>query len=614
MLLGGTRELLSGPSSEFTRPFPTANSGQADEPVILVRDWDVPSLDQLERTARNAVTGSWIALSGHPLLKGTAEESSTAGQNVATRLLSELDERGLKALADIDGVFAIAWWSAPRGELYLIRDRFGAEPLYYAKVGSRLAFASRIRDLIRVGAMRQALSADGLVEFLMYCYLPSAHTLHENVSRVRPGSVVRYSPTGRVAVERWYALSFADPFTGSESEIASGYREALESAVTVRLGPSNPGALLSGGMDSSSAVTFARRHWSGEIKSFGFRCAGASFDESLYARGLADALDIQHTEVDYGELESLSVQQAAAEMEVPFCDVGIEIGTWLLGRTAQSRVQYVLTGDGGDEIWASHPVYAAQKLLRWYDRLHLPRVVSDSVWRTASLLPDSNKKRDLAVILKRIFPRPGIPRELRHFRWRTYYSTDELRRVLAPEWARRLEVTDPFECVRESFDNYQGPDDGISPLLFSDYTTASEFYFSRLMLLRHFGIEARMPFYDRRLVEFGARIPSRLKLEGIERTKRLFRLAMKGVLPEVVNERQDKLGHSVPLKNWLRSNSKLNQCVKDTLSRNSIERRGLFRFEEVERLRAEHNQRRHNHSHRLWALFLLEHWLRARFD
>ena len=494
MLLGGTRELLSESSSEFTRPFPIANSGSRDEPVILIRDWGVPTLDQLERTARSAVTGSWIALSGHPLLKTSVGESPGSDPGVARRLLKELDERELEALADVDGAFAIAWWSAPRGELCLIRDRFGAEPLYYSHVGHQLVFASRVRDLTRVGAVRQALSADGLAEFLMYCYLPSAHTLHEGVSRVRPGSVVRYSPTGRIAVERWYALSFADPFTGSESEIASGYREALESAVTVRLGPSNPGALLSGGMDSSSAVTFARRHWSGEIKSFGFRCAGASFDESVYARGLADALHVQHTEVDYGEAESLSVQQAVAEMEVPFCDVGIEVGTWLLGRAAQSRVQYVLTGDGGDEIWASHPVYAAQKLLRWYDRLHLPRAVSDSIWRTASLLPDSDKKRDLAVILKRIFPRPGIPRELRHFRWRTYYSMDELRGVLAPEWARKLEGTDPFECVRESFFGYQGPDDGISPLLYSDYTTASGFYFSRLMLLRHFGIEARMPF------------------------------------------------------------------------------------------------------------------------
>jgi asparagine synthase (glutamine-hydrolysing) len=134
------------------------------------------------------------------------------------------------------------------------------------------------------------------------------------------------------------------------------------------------------------------------------------------------------------------------------------------------------------------------------------------------------------------------------------------------------------------------------------------------MLLRHFGIEARMPFYDRDLVEFGAKIPSRLKLEGVERTKRLFRLAMKGVLPDVVNRRQDKLGHSVPLKNWLRATSVLNNDVADTLSRTSIERRGLFQFEGIKRLRAEHVARRHNHSHRLWALFVLEHWLRAHFD
>ena len=614
MLLGGAQELFSEPSSEFTRPFPILDSRQGHEPVVLIKEWGVPTLDRLERTARSTVTRSWVALSGNPLLKSSAGVSPVSGLGTAAQLLKELDARGLEALANVDGAFAIAWWSGQQNELYLIRDRFGAEPLYYANVGHQLAFASRIRDLVKAGVVRRALSADGMAEFLMYCYLPGTHTLHESVSRVPPGSVVRYSPGGRIAVERWYALSFADPFTGSESEIASGYRDALESAVTVRLGPSNPGALLSGGMDSSSAVTFARRHWSGEIKSFGFRCAGTSFDESVYARGLADALDIQHTEVDYGELESLSVQQAVVEMEVPFCDVGIEIGTWLLGRTAQSKVQYVLTGDGGDEIWASHPVYAAQKLLQWYDRLHLPPVVSDSIWRTASLLPDSDKKRDLAVILKRIFPRPGIPRDLRHFRWRTYYSMDELRGVLAPEWARKFEGTDPFECVRESFDGYHGPDDGISPLLFSDYTTASGFYFSRLMLLRHFGIEARMPFYDRELVEFGARIPSRLKLEGIERTKRLFRLAMKGVLPDVVNERQDKLGHSVPLKNWLRESSTLNQRVADTLSHTSIESRGLFRFEEIERLRAEHAQRRHNHSHRLWALFVLEHWLRAHFD
>ena len=117
----------------------------------------------------------------------------------------------------------------------------------------------------------------------------------------------------------------------------------------------------------------------------------------------------------------------------------------------------------------------------------------------------------------------------------------------------KLEGTDPFECVRESFDGYHGPDDGISPLLFSDYTTASRV----LLLTAHVAATLwyRSLHAFLRPASWSNSEPGFLpdsKLEGIERTKRLFRLAMKGVLPDVVNERQDKLGHSVPLKNWLR--------------------------------------------------------------
>jgi asparagine synthase (glutamine-hydrolysing) len=579
-----------------------------------MREWKVAGLDRLARTAQNAATGSWLAFSGHPLLKRGASGSDDPSQRLAARLLDLLEERGFAALGEVDGAFAIAWWSASRHELQLIRDRFGAEPLYYSDDAGQLSFASRIRDLVAARSIRPTVSAAGLAEFLVYCYLPGTGTLHDGVRRVPAGSSLVYSPSRGATVHRWYALSFAEPFTDDESAIALGYRAALERAVEVRLGPTDPGAFLSGGMDSSSAVTFARRHWPGEIKSFGFRCAGTSFDESVYARRLAEALAITHTEVEYGEQESVSILQAIPEMEVPFCDVGIEVGTWLLGGAAQGHVDYVLTGDGGDEIWASHPVYAAQKLMRWYDRLPIPRAFGDSAWRMASRLPDSDQKRDLAVILKRILPRPGIPAELRHFRWRAYSSVAELGELLTPEWAAKLHNTDPFECVRKSFEGYRGPDDGISPMLYSDYVTASGFYFSRLMLLRHFGITARTPFYDRELVEFGARIPARLKLEGIERTKRLFRVAMKGVLPDIVNERVDKLGHSVPLKNWLRAHSALNSLLESTLAKKALEARGMFRADAVGRLLEEHRARRHNHSHRLWAILVLEHWLQSHVD
>ena len=101
------------------------------------------------------------------------------------------------------------------------------------------------------------------------------------------------------------------------------------------------------------------------------RFGGASFDESSYARAAAEQLHVDYTEVEYGEAESLAVLGAIACMEVPFCDAGIEVGTWIMARAATGRVDYVLTGDGGDEIWASHPAYAAQRLLAPYDLLPL---------------------------------------------------------------------------------------------------------------------------------------------------------------------------------------------------------------------------------------------------
>jgi asparagine synthase (glutamine-hydrolysing) len=151
-------------------------------------------------------------------------------------------------------------------------------------------------------------------------------------------------------------------------------------------------------------------------------------------------------------------------------------------------------------------------------------------------------------------------------------------------------------------------------MLYSDYRTVSGGYFSRMFLARSFGIEVRMPYYDRDLVEYGARVPVHLKLEGIERTKRLFRVAMEGILPDIINHRPDKMGHSVPFKNWLRGNGTLHRAVIETLTSGRFNDRGLFRPEAVARMLDEHASRRHNHSHRIWALYMLEHWFRSHFD
>ena len=229
-----------------------------------------------------------------------------------------------------------------------------------------------------------------------------------------------------------------------------------------------------------------------------------------------------------------------------------------------------------------------------------------------NLVSDSDRKRDLRVTLKRILPQHGLPKTLGPYRWLAQYTITSLHDVLTPEARRLVSDVDPYASVLDAYDGYDGPDDGLSPHLYNDYVTASGYYFSRLGLLRGFGLESRLPFYDRELVEFGAHVPARLKVEGVERTKRLFRAAMRGIVPDLILDRKDKLGHSIPLKNWLRDNGELARDVTRTLAVDAITERGLFEPRAVRRLWDEHQRRRHNHSHRIWGLYTLELWLRSR--
>jgi asparagine synthase (glutamine-hydrolysing) len=577
-------------------------------------EWGAASLSAPDTVANDGASGSWLAFCGNPFWRPAADASAAQVGGRATQLLSALAAHGTGALADVDGQFAIAWWDARSATLRLIRDRFGAEPLHYGHAGRGIVFGSRAEDVARALPSKPSVSPQGLAEYLTYCYLPGNATLFEGVLRVPAGGVVSVTDERAPVVTSWYRLSYADPWDPDEQAITRRYRELLEESVVARLDGSRLGVFLSGGMDSSSVLTFARRHRADGIDTFSFRCAGAGFDESMFARELADELHSNHSEVEYGEAEALTILDAVEAMDSPFCDIGIEIGTWLLARRAAGHVDYLLTGDGGDELWASHPVYAAQRLMGWYDAVPLPTPVRRAIAGTLNLMKDSEHKRGLAVTLKRILPPADVSPALGHFRWRLYQTPTTLPRLVTPELREALRGCDPLRPVLESYEGYDGPDDGMSKWLYSDYRTASSFYFNRLLLARHFGLEVRTPFYDRKLVEFGARIPARLKLEGIERTKRLFRMAMEGVLPDVINHRKDKLGHSVPFKNWLRSDGALNQAVTETLESERFRSRGLFAPAAVERLVAEHRARRHNHSHRIWALYVLEHWLRHKLD
>jgi asparagine synthase (glutamine-hydrolysing) len=316
--------------------------------------------------AADAPSGSWLAYSGNPFWRSTGKLATAAS------VLQQLSASGLKALNDLDGGFAIAWWQSPDEKLLLVRDRFGIEPLHYHFDCGRPRFSARGGETVAATMARWpgslAARARGVPHLLLHA---GNTTLLDGVLRVPAGSVVTFG-TRRARRAGRYRLSFANPWAPDEAEITANYRRLLEQSVVSRLDDSRAGLFLSGGMDSSSVATFATRHLREPISTYSFRCVGVGLDESVFSRQLAAELGTRHNEVEYGEAQALEILDAVQAMDAPFCDIGIEIGTWLLAKAAGGKVDYLLTGDGGDELWASHPVYAAQKLMAWYDKVPLP--------------------------------------------------------------------------------------------------------------------------------------------------------------------------------------------------------------------------------------------------
>jgi asparagine synthase (glutamine-hydrolysing) len=169
-----------------------------------------------------------------------------------------------------------------------------------------------------------------------------------------------------------------------------------------------------------------------------------------------------------------------------------------------------------------------------------------------------------------------------------------------------------FAAVLDLTKGADGPDQ-LSRSLQVDYHTLVDFYLRRLELLRTFSLDSHLPLLDHRLVEYAAEIPSYLKIRHLSDTKYIYKKVLEALLPREILYDRPKLGHGVPLKNWLRNDTKIRGWVTELLSEGPINDSGFFRSEFIQRLLQEHTQRTHNHSHRLWALVVLGLWLQTHF-
>src|SRR5438552_777719 len=288
-----------------------------------------------------------------------------------TEVLPHLyEEYGTEMVQHLNGMFAFALWDERRRRLFIARDRFGEKPLYWGVFDGTLLFASEPKVLLAHPSVRPDLNLNALRQYLSFDYVPAPLSIYEGINKL-PAAHTLTLENCKVEVRPYWRLSYKlrEPVP-TVTEAADQLRNLLEDSVRMRLVSDVPlGVLLSGGIDSSMVTAMAVRTSSETVKTFSISFAESSFDESQYARRVAEFLGTDHHEERFSaSLAANLVGEIGAWMDEPMSDPSL-LPTYLLSRFTRKHVTVALGGDAGDDLFAGYPMYFGHRMARAYDRL-----------------------------------------------------------------------------------------------------------------------------------------------------------------------------------------------------------------------------------------------------
>ncbi len=509
------------------------------------------------------------------------------------------EDEGPAAVARLRGMFAIALWDARRRRLVLARDRFGKKPLYYTVLPHGIYFASELK-CFRGLDIPFDTDNDALKFYFQFGYIPDPWTPFRAIRKLAPGGWLTYDSDGVVNQERYWTLpapATEAPKGMTEAGVRDRLREVFDESVRIRMIADVPlGAFLSGGIDSSSIVASMALQSTEPVKTFSIGFEEAEFNELPYAREVAKQYKTDHHELIVRPDSVGLISQLAHHLDEPFADTAV-IPTFLVSEFAAQHVKVVLTGDGGDELFAGYESFFDIQKLSGFDRI--PQVARRALSTVADLLPYSTYGKNRLRVLSRP---SALDRYFEHI-----YTPFMLRReLLNPEWmlpadAGFLARSFPDCLLAEGTEV-------LSQALYFEATaklTGDMLVKVDRMSMAH-SLEVRCPLLDHELAELSATIPTSWKMRDGQ-GKAILIDALGDRLPEALRHRK-KMGFGVPLSHWFRG--PLRDFLHDHLLGERFTGRGIASPAFVRHLIEEHQSGRRDNSGTLWALLMLELWFR----
>lgn len=521
---------------------------------------------------------------------------------------------GEAMLTHLNGIFAFALWDSRQQAMLIARDALGVKPLYYTALQGRFAFASEIKALLHLVPEARELDVVALHRYLSFLWCPGEGTPLTSVRKLLPGEAMIVRSGNIVRRWIWYQLPV---FRGvaadlDEKSALQGTVTHLRQAVHRQMVADVPlGAFLSGGLDSSAVVAFAREH-NPAISCFTIEMIGGQedgmVDDLPYARRVAQHLRVS---LDVVTIESSrmadDLAQMVAQLDEPLADPAPLNVLYISKLARENGIKVLLSGAGGDDLFTGYRRHYAMQLERYWSLL--PQTVRGGLEHITSQL---DARRPLQRRLAKLFNGAGLDgdaRSINYFRW---INDSKLRALYTADFLAKL-----------------GNEDAAAPMLeflapLSKNTTSIERMLAleqRFFLADHnliytdkmsmaTGVEVRVPFLDLELVEFAARIPAKFKQRGSV-GKWVLKKAMEPYLPHDVIYRS-KTGFGAPLRRWLRY--ELKELVGDVLSTESLKRRGLFLPLAVQKLIADNDSGKIDANYTIFSLLCIELWCRNFID
>jgi asparagine synthase (glutamine-hydrolysing) len=523
-------------------------------------------------------------------------------------ILHLYEEHGPACVDHLRGMFAFALWDERQRRLLLARDRLGQKPLYYAEHDGALLFGSELKSLLQHPGLPRQIDLEAIHHYLTLQYVPDPWTGLAGIHKLPPAHRLVWKD-GRLRIERYWDLAYEPKWTEPAPELKQRLRDTITEAVRLRLMSDVPlGAHLSGGIDSSIVVGLMAGLTNHPVKTFSIGFQEDAFSELPYARQVALRFGTDHHEFIL-EPDALDVlPRLVAHFDEPFADPAA-IPTWYLAEMTRQHVTVALNGDGGDEAFAGYQRYYGDLIADAYRLVpgSLRHHILDRALQALPVQADRPMERSPLMALRRLAQAADLSHAASIVRWGGYFDEAEKRALYTPDVRQAVDSTLSAALLEQTFRRALAGT-RVDRTLYTDihhYLPGALLTKVDRTTMAH-SLEARSPFLDHNVMELAARLPAAWKVRGW-RTKRILRELFSDLVPESVRER-GKVGFGVPLAQWFRG--PLYASASDLLLAPGARLHDYFRVQPIQSLLEENHEGQADHGKRIWALLVLETWLR----